>query len=301
MDIIVKPFNLNTLLTDLQLVFQLYLNKLDKQQVNIRLNAPADNIAVLTDKEQIFQILFYLMANAAKSISEGEISFGYKKVNNTGIEFFVSHKGKSLQVGTDKDNFNNFLRIGNNSQSAFRGLSFSELSIIKLLAEQIGSNISFDPEQGEVSTFRFDLAYVVIENSNSTVDSQPAINTFSSQNKVLIAEDDDNSMVLITHLFDKLQVPYLKATNGIEALKQIEENSDINLIIMDLSMPVMDGFDALLGIKIINSSIPVIALSAYSISDYRDKAMDAGFDDYLIKPVKKDLLIDCLRKHLILL
>lgn len=296
----IKSFVLNTFLLDLQQIYRLYLDKLDKKQVSLKLFSPDDNIYVYTDREKITQILFNLLAHVAKPISEGEISFGYNRLSNTDIELFVSHKGNNYQGVKKKDNFNRFLWIGNDNASAFRGLSFSELSMVKLLADELGGKISFDSNQSEGNTFRFELGHVVDENLAEPVVSQSVKNNSGSKIKILTADDDEYSMTLITHILKKLDLEYLKASNGKEALEIVEEDPRINLVLMDISMPVMDGFDAMLGINIINPAIPVIAISAYPVSEYREKAIKAGFKDYLAKPIQKDTLFNCLNKYLFL-
>lgn len=296
-----KSFILNTFMADLLNIFRLYLDKLDKKTVKIKLTIPPDIVSVSADIDQLSQILFNLLSIVTKSVAEGEISFGYNKLQNTDIEFFISQKDFTIQADASKENFNNFLRDVSYKQSAFHGLSFIELSIVKLFAEQLGSNISFDSGQAEGRTFRFKLWNIINTDYTGPVDSLSVNNIFSASNTILVAEDDEQSMFLITHLLDKLDIKYLKAYDGEEALKLVEENQDINLIILDISMPVMDGFDALQGIKLINPALPVIALSAYPDSEYRDRAIEAGFSDYLSKPIQKLYFAECLRKYLILL
>jgi two-component system, cell cycle response regulator DivK len=115
--------------------------------------------------------------------------------------------------------------------------------------------------------------------------------------KILIVEDDDPSYLYLESLLRQIPVDSLRAVNGKEAVSFCSDNQDIDLVLMDLKMPVMDGLDATRRIKSIRRTLPIIAITAYAFTGDEKVAMDAGCDEYLTKPVKKELLFKKLGEH----
>jgi CheY-like chemotaxis protein len=113
----------------------------------------------------------------------------------------------------------------------------------------------------------------------------------TEENTILIVEDDETSSILLQVFLSKGNYKLLFAVNGKMAVQMFRENPNINLILMDLKMPVMDGYEATRQIREMNTNIPIIAQSAYAMSGDSKKALEAGCDDYVIKPVKKEELL----------
>lgn len=116
--------------------------------------------------------------------------------------------------------------------------------------------------------------------------------------KILVAEDDDISYSLLQVYLTKENYEVIRAVNGKQTIEIFKENSDISLILMDLKMPVLDGYDATREIKKMNNKIPIIAQTAYALSGDSQKAMDAGCDDYVTKPIKKEELLEKIKRNL---
>jgi CheY-like chemotaxis protein len=123
-------------------------------------------------------------------------------------------------------------------------------------------------------------------------------NMENSSVKILVAEDDDISYSLLQVYLTKENYEVLRAVNGKQTIEIFKENPDINLILMDLKMPVVDGYDATREIKKMNSNVPIIAQTAYALSGDSQKAADAGCDDYVTKPIKKEELLDKIKRNL---
>lgn len=116
--------------------------------------------------------------------------------------------------------------------------------------------------------------------------------------KILVAENDDISYSLLEVYLTKENYEVLRAVNGKQTIEIFKENPEINLILMDLKMPVLDGYDATREIKKMNSNVPIIAQTAYALSGDSQKAADAGCDDYVTKPIKKEELLDKIKRYL---
>ncbi|MBW6536386.1 MAG: response regulator [Mariniphaga sp.] len=119
--------------------------------------------------------------------------------------------------------------------------------------------------------------------------AEKAIHT--EENTILIVEDDETSSILLQVFLSQGNYKLLYAVNGKMAVQMFRENPDIDLILMDLKMPVMDGYKATRQIRVLNTNIPILAQSAYALAGDSKKAMDAGCDDYITKPVKKEELL----------
>ena len=123
-------------------------------------------------------------------------------------------------------------------------------------------------------------------------------NPYNEQKIILIAEDDDTSYTLLQVYLSKENYRLLRAVDGRETIEMFKDNPDIALILMDLKMPVMDGYEATREIKKINKDIPIIAQTAYALSGDNQKALDAGCDEYVIKPIKRSELLEKLKRKL---
>jgi signal transduction histidine kinase len=298
-DISIKVFSLNTVMEELKKATRLSLDQQKKQNVRLKLIIQKGDIAILSDENRLRQIMFNLLSNAVKYTDKGEIGFGYSLHGND-IECFVADTGLGIKEQNKKDVFTRFYKIDDEDYTYLPGGSGIGLSIVKSLVEKLGGRIEFDSEYGKGSTFRFYLPGVLHEVIHEPEEVKSTIYIFSSRNKVLVAEDDDSNMKLIVNMLKKMGLSCLQATNGVEALKIYNSHPEINLVLMDISMPEMNGFDALKKLKLIRPSLPVVALTAYAMAEDREKAVSAGFDDYLTKPIYQNSLAECLRKYLIL-
>ncbi len=299
-DIYTKVFSLNSVMSELKKVIRLSLDQQHKQLVNLKMIAKKGDIAIQSDENRLRQILYNLLSNAAKFTSKGEIQFGYNLLDGKDIEFYVSDTGIGIKEEHKNEIFNRFYKVENSVHSSLPSGSGIGLSIVKMLIEKMGGSLSFDSIYGRGSTFRFVLPGVVLQELPEPETPKHASYVFSAHNKVLVAEDDESNLKLISNMLRKMGLSCYKAGNGSEALKVFTENPGINLVLMDINMPLMNGLVALAEMKKINPGIPVIALTAYAMAQDKEKAIVAGFDSYLTKPIYQDVLADCLKKYLIL-
>jgi PAS domain S-box-containing protein len=249
-----------------------------------------------TDKTKLIQILSNLISNALKFTKNGKIIFGYKLKENL-IEFFVSDTGIGIATDQHLRVFDNFYQVENDLSRQYGGTGLG-LAISKAYVELIGGKIWLESELGKGTTFYFNLPY---NKSQSTIIEEKVIIgsedlKFKYPVKLLVAEDDDQNFMLIMHLFADTNVKTVRATNGKEAIDLCKSKNDFDLILMDIKMPVIDGYMATELIKKNYPNLPVIAQTAFVTE--REKAMACGCDDFISKPFKKEELLSIIRKHL---
>lgn len=191
--------------------------------------------------------------------------------------------------------FNYFVQEDSSNTRGYEGSGLG-LAIVKGLVTLLNGNIKVFSEKTMGTTFYVSIPFDNECNKGKDTDNKNILSIKSNDPLILIAEDDDDNYFLLETIFKKYSFKFLRAANGIEAIDLFKKHSDISLILIDLKMPVMNGFEATKQIKAINKDIPVIAVTAFALADDENIALQAGCDDYLAKPIKKDLLIKKLEK-----
>lgn len=289
----ISEVNINEVIDELYELF----NCQDKD-INIKLESykPLSNkeCLILTDKSRLNQILSNLLNNAFKFTHKGNISFGYK-INNHKIEFYVSDTGIGISIDQHKKIFERFRQADLDYTRKYGGTGLG-LSLSKRLIELLGGEIWLKSKINEGTSFYFTIPY---KTPQSYVDIQvnESINTEFNQLNILIAEDEEVNFLFLKELLSEKGANILWAKNGEEAVDMCKNNK-INLILMDIKMPIMNGFDAASKIKSIYPKLPIIAQTAYAMSDDHEKAMQSGCDAYISKPIIMDDLITLISKHI---
>lgn len=266
----------------------IYLNKAlsDKESI------------VLTDSLKLNKILGNLLENAYKFTNSGFIEFGYKLNNNT-LNFYVKDTGIGIKPEKQESIFDRFSQEEKELSKKFGGLGLG-LSIAKENAELLGGTISLISEKGVGSTFTVSIPYKPVNTNTKTITTNKK-QSKKTEYTILIVEDEQvNYMFLETLLLDvlKLDCNIHHAKNGQEAVDFCHSNSNIDLILMDLKMPVLNGFEATKIIKANHPKIPIVAQTAYSTNDDKKRAFDAGCNDFLGKPISKKNLLEILEEYL---
>jgi PAS domain S-box-containing protein len=251
-----------------------------------------------TDNEKVYGILTNLIKNALKFTFEGSISLGYIKKEGF-LEFFVKDTGIGIS-GNQRDLI--FERFRQGSESSTRNYEGSGLglSIAKSYVEMLGGNIWVESQEGIGSTFYFTIPYdpvaaEVPETVYAATEVQGADQL--KKLKILIVEDDEISYSLLKRMLQKMSKEVLHAMTGIDAIEICRNNPDLDLILMDIRMPVMDGNEATRSIRQFNKDVIIIAQTAYAFSGDKEKALEAGSNDYISKPVSTERLFDLIKKH----
>ena len=253
---------------------------------------------IKTDNEKIYGILTNLIKNAIKFTYDGTINFGYNKKGEF-LEFFVKDTGVGIPENQKEIIFERF-RQG--SESLTRGYEGSGLglSIAKSYVEMLGGKIWVESREGEGSTFYFTIPYNPVAEEN-----QEILNAVSAEQeeaqlknlKILIVEDDEISYSLLTRMLQKISKEVLHSMTGVEAIEVCRNNPDLDLVLMDIRMPVMDGNEAIRNIRQFNKDVIIIAQTAYAFSRDKEMAIEAGSNDYISKPISMTLLYELIKKH----
>ncbi len=290
---------INDLLYELYTSFSRQIKLRKKLQVELILSTGKfQNITILSDPFRLRQIFTNLLNNALKFIEEGTITFGFSIEMNQ-IQFFVKDTG----IGIEKDKLNeifDMFRQEDTSNTRKYGGTGLGLTISKNLVELLGGKMWVESEKGKGSEFYFSLPYQKISSSKpiQPVQSQNTIN-YNWENKViLIVEDDPVNYKFLEKVLRKTKAKVLWAEDGKPAIEICRSNQPVDLILMDIEMPEINGHEATKQIKKLNKDIPIIAQTAFAMSPERDKSLKAGCDDFISKPIKVPQLISKIHKYL---
>jgi len=248
---------------------------------------------ILTDEVKLKQILVNLLTNAIKFTDTGHVAFGYS-INNEKkrIEFKVEDTGLGINEKDLKVIFDRFRRVEDDYSIALRGLGLG-LSISKAYVEMLGGQIKVSSVYGEGSVFKFNIPLVYVDNFDTTNLKGEVIETTISDSKIiLIAEDDNINYLLLKTILELKKHTVLRARNGQEVVDISESNDSIDLIFMDIKMPILDGYEAFEKIKQKKPELLIIAQTAHSSNEVKEKIINTGFAGYITKPLDKERIYE---------
>lgn len=257
---------------------------------------------IITDRAKLSKILSHLLENALKYTNEGYIELGYQ-IEQSILKIYVKDTGLGIAKENQEIIFDRFSQSGKEIHSKQSGLGLG-LSISKENAQLLGGDINLDSQKGEGSTFYVNIPYVPV--NKESVDA--AINILDSRKEeettytILVAEDEEiNYLYIEALLIDLTDKNYklLHAINGKEAVDICMENNDIDLVLMDIKMPIMGGYEAIELIKSELPDLPIIAQTAYSSKSDKKQAIEHGCSGFISKPINKDDLLSLIEKHLV--
>ncbi len=265
---------------------------LQRNEVQLIINGdPVSNPPViLTDEHKIRQIINNLLSNALKYTIKGSVEIAYSILDNNRIEFSIKDTGIGIRPEDQDIIFDRFHRLDNGFSRNYGGAGLG-LCISQGLARLFGSEISISSTPGTGSTFRFNVPFKpylaplspALPNSIGSI-----IYNWSGKN-ILMVEDDPVNMRFLAVLLLKTNAHLLYAANGEEAVEMVQKNP-VDIVLMDMNLPVMNGYEATRRIRLLMPDLPVIAQTAHALSGDRKECLDAGCNEYLAKPIDKNLL-----------
>ena len=273
-------------------------SKKNKEHINI-LFAPAPNsedLIINTDKTLVSQLITNLLNNAIKFTSKGSIEYGYN-INNRDITFFVKDTG--IGIPADKTNiiFDQFRQVDDSHTRKYGGVGLG-LSICKEIATLLDGDLWVESEYNSGSVFYFHLPNVLEHKNKEEVKTfqDTSIPNLEDRN-ILIAEDLELNYLLISKMLKKTKANIFWAKNGRDAIYLVEEKPEIDTILMDIRMPILNGYEATKEIKRVRPDIYIIAQTAYALEEEKEKIFEAGCDAYISKPIERKKLFEVLLKE----
>jgi len=292
-----EAINVHTLLRDL---FSVYNKLTEFKKLNLYCNFDNtnDSIQIITDGNRIRQVLCNLLNNAIKFTKEGNIEFGYVIKENF-IEFYVKDNGIGIASENQELIFQRFRQLETTNTRDYGGNGLG-LSISKALVNKMGGTIAVKSELGVGSTFSFTIPYIKTDEGGHMAKqkskSEPIYEW--AEKSILIVEDEINSHTYFEELFFDSRVQLFHAWDGRQAVEMMKNNPQISLVLMDIKMPIMDGYTATRIIKRMLPKTPIIAQTAYVLGIDKEIALNAGCDDYISKPIDRNLLMELINRHL---
>jgi PAS domain S-box-containing protein len=289
----IEKVNLNDLMLGLFSIFNLRA-KQNKVPLYLNKELPDNQSWIDTDETKLNKILSNLIENAIKFTNKGFIEFGYRlNDDKSEIQIYIKDTG----IGISQENldliFHRFSQVEKELSRKSGGLGLG-LSIAQENAELIGGRISLESIKGEGSTFYLNLPFDSSDESKSE-------NLEGGAYKILIAEDEEINYLFLQAIIEDIpdfHCQLLHAKNGIEAVEICKNNPDLFLVLMDIKMPQMNGFEATKQIKEIYPKMTIIAQTAYTTNEDREKALAAGCEHFISKPINREVLSMLLNEYL---
>lgn len=286
--------NLDDLMFDVYTFFNEVKFKQEKEHINIRLlnlNDDESNI-LFTDGQRLRQVLVNLIGNALKFTDKGNVEFGYVNVHEENkIQFFVRDSGIGIPEDKRDIIFERFRQVQEGSTRKYGGTGIG-LYISKNIINLLGGDIWFDSKIGEGTTFYFSLPYKErhFQDSGSFLFSTSETEYNWTGKNILIAEDVEVNFRYLSTILADTKANIVWAKNGREAIDKTFDGSNIDIVLMDIQMPLIDGYEATAEIRKTKPSLPIIAQTAYALPHDNIKCFEVGCNDYISKPINANLL-----------
>ena len=281
LEFVYSDVDINQLLCDIEQTSRLKA----AEGVQVSFVEKMSHCIIRTDKNRLSQVITNFINNAIKFTKEGGIRFGYKHKGSQ-LVFFVSDTGCGIDKTVKDSVFQRFVKLDNFAQGTGLGLS-----ICQMIIQKLGGEIGVESEPGQGSTFWFTLPDTVIEESHIApiepikieIQSSTSTGNDSKKSTLLIAEDNESNYTYIKAILKEYNLVH--AWNGQEAV-DLYKKYHPDMILMDLKMPLMDGYQATKEIRKDNTVIPIIAVTAFAFAEDEQRVKQSGFNDYVAKPIK---------------
>jgi CheY-like chemotaxis protein len=294
-----KETSLNSIF---RMVFEQFRSEADRKNISLKYNTafPDSEDKIKTDETKLIQIISNLISNSLKFTKYGSINFGYV-LKDKYLEFYVKDTGIGIPKEMHKEIFERFRQVETSLAREYEGAGLG-LSISKAYVELLGGKIWLTSKPEEGSVFYFNIPYNKVSLNAIPEKEVTGTNKFDHKKSItlLVAEDENTNFKLLAQYLSDANISVVHASNGNEAVEICKNNKQINLVLMDLKMPLMDGFEATKIIKGLRPDLPIIAQTAYSSESDKGKALTCGCNDFISKPFKKEELLKLIREHLVL-
>ncbi len=289
------PVNINDLLKEQYTFFQSFKTEKHKHHIKLELTVPESkkDTIIYTDETRIKQILSNLINNAIKFTENGKVEFGYT-IDKNKIIFFVKDSGIGIPKDKLSEIFERFSQAAANTEKLYGGTGLG-LSISKACTQLLGGEIWVESELNKGSEFYFSIPFIKAKDYKVKTPINSNLNLEGK--KLLIVEDDPLNYAYFSEVLDNLNMELHHVNTAVKAV-EIVKDIEFDLILMDIQLPGKDGNYATREIKKLFPDMPIVAQSAYAFENEKQISMNAGCDDYITKPIKKDELINVIKKYI---
>ncbi len=286
-----SELNINKMLRGVKAMFTHNAHN-KKNKITLSLDLSDDTCLMVTDESKVTQVVTNLVSNAIKFTDGGQIDIGYKVTDNQ-IEFWVSDTGIGIALENQHLVFERFRQVEVTTQRNYGGTGLG-LSICKAYVEMLGGTIGLNSNVEEGTRFFFKLPFKPELPGEKGVKSDTVEYNFSGK-IILVAEDEPVNYLYLKELLADTEAYLIHVENGADAIKQLEQSSGIDLVLMDVKMPVINGIEATKAIRSKGITIPIIALTAYAMSGDKERCISAGCNGYVSKPIIRDDLLTTIK------
>lgn len=286
-------FSMSLLMDEIYSSFSLN-KKLIQKNINFNNCFQSDDKIIISDRYRLKQIMNNLISNSIKFTNNGDIEFGCYFIGDKTLKCYVKDTGIGMSKEYKNKIFDRFFQINTKEKDRREGTGLG-LSISKGLIKLLGGDINYKSIKGKGTIFYFTIPVKKVNSNNYKREYKKKYN-FKNKN-ILVAEDiEDNFQVIYEILKDtKCNIKWVE--NGLECLDEVKKNK-YDIILLDMRMPVMSGYEALSKIREIDENIPIIAQTAYALLDDRERLISMGFNDYVSKPLKRNELLYMISKFI---
>jgi two-component system CheB/CheR fusion protein len=295
-----EPFDLCELLESIQQNLQLTLKKQKKDKhLKIVLKKVKTKKQLLGDKGRVTQILNNLLTNAIKYSLQGTIEIGTIEEKDV-LKIYVKDQGIGIKEEDQQRIFDAFAQVSNSSHEGNSGIGLG-LAICNSLAQAMSGYLELESTYQNGSIFYLCLPASLFSSAAEEEREYPNPTTNNQKvsirdRKILIADDNESVRYFYKEILAEYEPQIYYAKNGAEAVAIIKDHEDLDIVLMDLKMPVMDGVEALKLSKSLRPELPVVAQSAFAMEDQIELYKGEGFDDYQTKPIEAEKIIELIHK-----
>ncbi|UMB53164.1 PAS domain S-box protein [Lutibacter sp. A64] len=289
--------NINKLLDNVYTFYAPIAKKQDLKFTCVK-GLPDNDSIIKIDKTKLHQVLTNLLSNAFKFTDNGSVEIGYKLKNNN-LNFYVKDTGIGIDKKIHTTIFERFTQGNLDLDKQTKGTGLG-LSISKKFIELFKGEIKIE-SNNKGTTVLFTIPFKKANENTKTMEREiDIIKSNAPSNKqitLLVAEDEEYNMLYINELFSTTPYKIIEAINGKEAIDLALAHSEIDMVFMDIKMPIVNGNEAMLKIKQAKPDLPVIALSAFAMESDKENALNKGFDDYLTKPIDRKKIFELINHY----
>lgn len=289
--------SLNVILDEIQAQFTKENSTDNEIEFRVTKSLSDEESFVITEDRKLRQIMSNLLNNAFKFTSSGYIDFGYHLVDDNFLEFFVRDTGIGIPKEKQEIIFERFRQVEESFTRKYGGTGLG-LAISKGFVELMGGQIRMETVEDKGTTFYFTIPYKSVDSNNSGI-IKPKKKGYKWDDKlILVVEDDETNFKYIEAALKPTKIKILHTMSGNKAIELSLRNPTINLVLMDLRLPDINGLEATQSIKKMRDNLPVIAQTANAFREDRNNSIEAGCDDFIAKPFEENKLLAKINKHL---